>query len=138
MGKTKLGVSVLCLTVAMYLAGLFAGSIAMLLLAGYILLREDDLGLKKAAVRTVTVYFGFALLSQLVGLIPGVLDFLQDCAILFEGSFDHYKVDRVFYVLQDVLGLAETVVFLMLIFCAARQKAITVPVVDRYVETHMA
>ena len=48
MQKTKIGISVGVMGAVMYFASLFGGYIPMLLLAGYIFLKEENIWLQKA------------------------------------------------------------------------------------------
>lgn len=82
MQKTKLGVSVAVLGAAMYFTGLFSGYIVAVVLAGYILLMEENEWLKKTAVKAVALMIAFSLLSTLLGLIPGVINFIDSIFII--------------------------------------------------------
>lgn len=56
--KTKLGISVGLLGTMVYFAALFGGYTPVILLAGYVLLFEENEWLKKAAIKAVAL-FGF-------------------------------------------------------------------------------
>ncbi len=55
MQKTKIGISVGVMGAVMYFASLFGGYIPMLLLAGYIFLKEENIWLRKAAFNAVAL-----------------------------------------------------------------------------------
>ena len=57
MQKTKIGISVGVMGAVMYFASLFGGYIPMLLLAGYIFLKEENIWLRKAAFKAVAGIF---------------------------------------------------------------------------------
>ena len=62
MQKTRLGISVGLLGAATYFAGLFSGLLAALLLAGYVLMFEENEWLRRSVVKaiTLTILFQFA------------------------------------------------------------------------------
>lgn len=137
MQKTKLGVSVAVMGAAMYFFGLFSGYTAMLLFAGYVLLMEENEWLKKTAVKAVATMVAFSLLSVLIGLIPNVFDLIQDICVLFGGEVNFSVIFRIQNLLNSVLRLMETIVFLLLGLKALRQGTIKVPVVDNLVNKSM-
>lgn len=76
MQKSKLGVSVGLLGAALY----FLGAISILpafLLAGYVLIAEDNEWLKKAAVKMVIIVITFNVLIIAVGLFQNVFSSLN-------------------------------------------------------------
>lgn len=137
MQKTKLGVSVAVVGAAMYFFGFFSGYVATLILAGYVLLLEENEWLKKTAVKAVATMLVFSLLSVLIGLIPNVFDLIQDVCDLFGGDVSFLVIYRIQNLLNSALRLLETVVFLFLGLKALRQGTIKVPVVDNLVNKSM-
>lgn len=137
MQKTKLGVSVAVVGAAMYFFGYFSGYTAMLLLAGYVLLMEENEWLKKTAVKAVATMVVFSLLSVLIGLIPNVFDFIRDICDLFGGYVSFSVIFKIQNLLNSALRLVEAIVFLLLGLKALRQGTIKVPVVDNLVNKSM-
>ena len=79
MQKAKLGISVGLLGAAIYLTALSGSLLGLLVLAGYVLLAEENAWLKRTAIKAVVTFIAFALigvgidvLQELVGMI-GVL-----------------------------------------------------------------
>lgn len=130
MQKAKLGVSVGLVGAALYFFGLFNGYLAMGLLAGYVLLVEEDAWLRKQAVRAVALLVCFSLLSTLIGLIPDFLGLIGDVVNLFEGSFSYSVVSKIVRLLQDILSFVKIILFLLLGFKALGQTSLKLPVVD--------
>lgn len=137
MQKTKLGVSVAVLGAAMYFTGLFSGYIITIILAGYILLMEENVWLKKAAVKSVALMIVFSILSAVLGLIPDVIGFVDSIFNIFGGSFRISILTNIIYMLRDGLDLVEKVLFLLLGLKALNQGTIKVPVIDKLVEKCM-
>lgn len=137
MQKTKLGVSVAVMGAAMYFFGYFSGYTAIALLAGYVLLMEENEWLKKTAVKAIATMVVFSLLSVLIGLIPNVFSLIQDICVLFGGEVNFSVIFRIQSLLNSALRLVEAIVFLLLGLKALRQGTIKVPVVDNLVNKSM-
>lgn len=137
MQKTKLGISVAVMGAAMYFMGLFSGYFAVVVLAGYVLLMEENEWLKKTAVKVLTLMIAFSLLSALIGLIPDLISFINDICNIFDGTFSIPVISKIIYMLRSGLSLVETVLFLFLGLKALHQGTVKVPVVDKLVNKSM-
>lgn len=134
MQKTKLGVSAALLGAALYFSGLFSGYVITIILAGYVLLMEDNLWLKKAAVKTVALMMAFSVILAVLGLIPGLVNFIDDIFNIFNGNFSVRFVTNIITMLRSGISLIETVVFLLLGLKALNQGNIHIPVIDKLVD----
>ena len=85
MQKTKLGISVGLLAAIVYFLGLFSGYVATIVLVGYILIVEDNAWLKKTSVKAVVLMLGFSLVYSVLGLIPGLISFINSLVNIFGG-----------------------------------------------------
>lgn len=137
MQKTKLGISVAVLGATIYFTGLFSGYLITIILAGYILLMEENVWLKKAAVKSVALMICFSILSAVLGLIPDVIGFVDSIFNIFGGSFRISVLTNIVYMLRDGLNLVEKVLFLLLGLKALNQGTVKVPVIDKFVEKCM-
>ena len=137
MQKTKLGVSVGLLGAAVYFMGLFSGYLAPVLLAGYILLFEENEWLKKTAVKAISLMVLFSLLIAVVDLIPDVMAFINNIASAFGGNFYIAFVSGLANAVITAIGIIEKLLFIGLGFKALGQGTITVPVVDNLVNKYM-
>lgn len=137
MQKTKLGVSVAVLGAAVYFAGLFSGYTITIIMAGYILLMEENVWLKKSAVKSVALMIAFSALSVLLGLIPDAVGVIDDIVGIFGGSFYISVLTNIFYMLRSALSLLQKVLFLILGLKALNQGTIKVPVIDKLVDKCM-
>ncbi len=136
MEKTKLGISVGSMGALMFLISLVGGYVAAIVVAGYILLREDNRWLKETAIKAVTVLAGFGLLSALIGLIPEAFGFIQGITQLFHGYLDVSVIYQFFNVLTTLLAIVKTVVFVLLAGKALKQQTISLPVIDLLLKKH--
>ena len=137
MQKTKLGITVGLMGAAVYFMGLFGGYIATVVLAGYILLFEENAWLKKAAVKSVAIMMAFSLISVLIHLIPNAIGFIDSICNLFNGNFHIIFISKIINILESVITIAERVLFLVLGFKAFNQGNISVPVIDKVINKHM-
>lgn len=139
MQKTKLGISVGLLGAALFFACYFAGysyNIAIIL-AGYILLFEENVWLKRAAVKGVALMFAFSLLAALIQFIPNIIDFIDSIFNVFGGNFSIDFIDNILNVAHHALGLIEKVLFIVLGFKALNQGTVRIPVIDNLVNKYM-
>lgn len=140
--KTKLGISVGLLGAATYFTGFFGGYVIAGILAGYILLVEENVWLKKTAVKAVALLIGFSLLSAVVNLIPNIFDFIETLIRIFDQYFVFEAeifavIDRLVSFVLTALNLVEKVVFIVLGLKALNQGTIKIPVIDNLVNKYM-
>ena len=137
MQKTKLGISVGLLGAALFLSCLFGGYTIAIILAGYILLFEENVWLKKATVKGVALMFGFAFISSVIYLIPNAITFIDSICNVFGGDFYISFVSNVIDVIDNVLGIAEKLLFIVLAIKAFNQGTVKIPVIDSLVNKYM-
>ena len=89
MQKTKLGISVGLLGAVLYFTGLFSGYIVAVLIAGYILLCEENEWLRKSAVKALGVMIAFSLMTTVINLIPNALSFIDEIVSIFAKYFQY-------------------------------------------------
>ncbi len=137
MQKTRLGITVGLMGAALYFSGLFGGYVITIILAGYVLLCEENAWLKKAAVKTVAIMMGFSLLGSLIYLIPNAIGVIDSVLNVFGGNLYLAFVSNIIDVLDKVLVLAEKLLFIILGLKAFNQGNISVPVVDKLINKYM-
>lgn len=128
--RTKFGISVGLLASIMYLAPVFGGVTVLILIAGYCLVAEEEVFLKKAALKAILVYIGFSFLIKLVGIIPMAFGNLTDWTYLY-GIHIFFGMIRNFG--QGIVGLLrllQTLCFLVLAYQAYRLGDIKLPIID--------
>ena len=135
--KTKLGISVGLLGALLYFAALFGGYIPVILLAGYVLLAEENEWLKKTAVKAVVVLVSFSFLLALLNLIPDCLSWVNSLVSVFKGSFNYSIVSSIMNVLTKAINIIRTCLFLILGAKAFNQGTVAVPVADKIVNKHL-
>lgn len=138
MQKTKLGVSVGVVGAAAYFMGYFSGYTVALLLAGYILLFEDNLWLKKTVVKAVALMVIFSFTSAIVSFVPNILGFVGDVAYIFGASFSIDLLYLIANAVDSAINITEKALFLLLGVKALGQRTIGISFVDDLIDKSMA
>lgn len=137
MQKTKLGISVGLLGAAIYFTGLFSGYLVAVLLAGYVLLCEDNQWLKRSAVKAISVMVAFSFLITVVNLIPNAISVIDSIVSMFGGNFYIAFISNLVNAVVAALNIIEKLVLLGLGVKALNQGTIAVPVVDNLINKYM-
>lgn len=137
MQKTKLGISVGLIGAIIYFAGLFSGILAMVVIAGYVLLAEENEWLKKSAVKAITLSVTFSVLITVLGLIPDVIGIVDSFLNIFNINFYIPMINSIISLLKSIVNFVETLVFLGLGLKALNQGTIEIPVVDDLIKKYM-
>ena len=137
MQKTKLGITVGLLGSAMYFMGLFSGYFAVVLLAGYVLLFEQNAWLRRSAVKAIALMILFSLLGTVLNLIPDVCNVINNFSSIFNGRFSIVALDRFFAALVSVINVIEKILFMGLGLKALSQGTIVIPMIDKFISKHM-
>lgn len=132
MEKTKLGLSVPVASALVYLLMLFGGYTGGLLAIGYILLWEENEGLKKHAITALLVAVSVSTVNILIGLLPEVVDVLQIFASLFNSYMEASAVSSLTGILYALLSLVKTVVFLMLALNAYKGRYVKLGFIEKF------
>lgn len=137
--KTKAGVSATLLAAGVYFAALFGSYVPVVLLAGYILIAEDNQWLRRTAVKATILMIVFDLLGLALNFIPNYfLDFIYDIVRTFNGHFDYSVVSNIFVILSDVLRICEVILFVALGFMSLKMKDIKLGAVDKLTDDSTA
>ena len=136
--KTKLGISTTAYAAGVFLLALFGGYIPLIIAAGYVLIAEEDMWLKKTVVKAFVLQVAFSLLALLVNAIPTLMAFLNSIFLLFNGNFSFIFVSRFFAILDEALDICRDVVLVVSAFFALKEKTLSIGFIDRFVEKHFS
>ena len=134
--KSKLGISLGLLGALACFAACFGSYIAVLLVAGYVLLFEESEWLKKTAVKAVALMVCVDVLTAVLNLVPDLLGWVQQWVVLFDGEFTYTAVRRIFSILTTAVSICQTVLFLFMGVKALNQGTVRIPVVDKLIDRH--
>ena len=133
MQKAKLGISVGLLGAAIYLTALSGSLLGLLVLAGYVLLVEDNQWLRLSAVKAVAVYLFFTFVIQAVGYVPDVLGIIS----VFNAYISVPVLNDIVTLVKDLIYLAEKIFLMVLGVKALNQGTVAVPFVDKLVVKYL-
>lgn len=137
MQKTKLGISVGLLGAAIYFMGLFSGYLVVFVLAGYVLLCEENSWLRKCAVKAVFVMAVFSLMVAVLNLVPDIFSFINNIFSMFGGSFYVPFISNLINAIVVALNFIEKLLMIGLGVKALNQGTIAVPVIDKLISKYM-
>lgn len=137
MQKTRLGISVGLLGAAIYFMGLFSGYLVAVVLAGYVLLFEENSWLRKSAVKAVSVMAVFSLLITVLNIVPNAISFVDNVVSIFGGSFHVAFLSNLISAAVAALNIIEWLLMIGLGVKALNQGTIAVSVVDKLINKYM-
>ncbi len=137
MQKTKLGISVPLLAAAVCFAAVFGGYVATIILAGYVLLKEEDAWLRKTSVKAIAVMMLFSFFSTIVSFVPDIVSIVNNLCTIFNSSFEIDKLSQVVYLVKGVLTLIESLILIIMGYKALKYTDMNVSVVDKIVDNNM-
>lgn len=130
MEKTKLGLPVSLMAAIMCLGAWFGGYVIAIVMAGYILMVEEDKFLKSVAVKAIVLMLAFSVASVLINFIPSLVSLLESFISIFTVYFNINIIHRIFDFFSSVLSVAKTVVFLLFALASYNKKSVKIPLVD--------
>lgn len=137
MKTTKLGISVGFMGAILCCMGLFSGYFITIAAVAYVLIREENMWLRKTAVKVLALTFVFPLLHTLIGFLPDMVNFIDDVMYLFDDYFKVEKLAEIVTVLKDIVNITEYVVFIVIGVFALSQRTIKIPLVDSLIDKHI-
>lgn len=135
--KTKLGISIALVGAAMYFLGAISFTPAVLL-AGYVLIVEQNEWLKRQAAKMIGVVVVFGVLSIAVGWIDDVVYMLGIIVRWFSKDTYLSVPANLTTLCQYIITLAKEVFLLMMGFMALGMKNVKLGVVDKQLDKFMS
>lgn len=135
--KTKLGISIALVGAAMYFLGMFSFTPAVLL-AGYVLIAEDNEWVKRQAARMIGVVLLFGLLSIAIGWIDEFVAILNIIVRWFNDEVYLKVPASLTGLVQYIISIAKEVFLLVMGIMALGMKSIKFPIVDKLLDKFMS
>lgn len=130
MEKSKLGIPVPVLAAVCGLLCVYGGYLIAGLLVGYVLLKEENLELKRTCAKFFAIMLAFSVASSLINLIPNLVELLRSLLWIFEEDMELGGFFNVFNFLGSVLNTVERWLLLILSVLALLGKSVKLPVLD--------
>ena len=134
--KSKLGITVGLFGAGIYLGNLIGGTLAAIILVGYVLMFEENEWLRITVVKAAVISMAFSMLAVAIGLIPDAIEMFEDMLSIFNGSVDLYKVNKVAYLFRDAVYFAKTLLLILLAKKALNQGTIKIGLIDGIIQKH--
>ncbi len=135
--KTKLGISIALVGAAMYFLGMFS-FIPAVLLAGYVLIAEENEWVKRQAARMIGVVLLFGLLSIAIGWIDEFVGMLNIVVRWFNDEVYLKVPGNLTGLLQYIISIVKEVFLLVMGIMALNMKSIKFPLVDKLLDKFMS
>lgn len=135
--KTKLGISIALVGAAMYFLGAFSFTPAVLL-AGYVLIAEENDWVKRQAAKMIGVVLLFALLSIAVGWIDDVVSVVNIIVRWFNQDVYLSVPANLTSLCRYIISLAKEVLLLVMGFRALGMKSVKLGFIDRPLDKFMS
>lgn len=137
MQKSKLGISVGLLGAMVYFSGLINGLLLITILAGYVLLVEDNEWLRRTSVKAVVLFVVFSLASIIVSYIPEAINVIDSFVSIFGGSFSIPFVSSLVNFVNDTIMIIKNILFVILGLKALNQGTIVIATIDKMLKKYM-
>ncbi|MDE5590375.1 MAG: hypothetical protein K2J60_14750 [Acetatifactor sp.] len=135
--KTKLGISIALVGAAMYFLGAFSFTPAVLL-AGYVLIAEENEWVKRQAAKMVGVVVLFSLLSIAVGWIDDVVGVLNIIVRWFNSDVYLSVPANLTSLCRYIITIAKEVLLLVMGFRALGMKNVKFGLIDKPLDKFMS
>lgn len=141
MKKTKLGITVGLLGAAIYFMAMI-NTLGLIILAGYVLMFEENPWLKKSAVKAVVITVSFSLISVIISLGNDVFGVLNTMIGWVDGPFN-FVLFQLRYpfgietIIRNILSLLENILFIILGIKALKQGSVKIGFIDNIINKHM-
>lgn len=127
--KTKLGISAGALGAVLYFTALFGGYVPLFIAVGYVLIKEENVFVRKTAFKSVVLLLTFSAVSTLLSSLNEILSIignLLDTFIEVPLNFDD--------ILINIVSLVKTAVFVIFGIMAFKQEDKKNPPIDDAVD----
>lgn len=141
MKSAKLGISVGLIGAVIYFSGILSGSLSgyllTILLVGYVLLCEENLWLKKSALKAISIMITCSVLIAVLNIVPSIFGIVSNVISIFGASVQFTIITGIFGIITGVISLAEKVLLIVLGVKAFNQGTVKIPFIDDFVNKYI-
>lgn len=101
------------------------------------LIFEENVWLKKSAVKAVMIIILFTTLAVAINLIPDLISMVSNIVTVFKGSFEIRPLTYIISAVIIMINITEKIILIGLGAKALKQSTISVPIVDKMIEKYM-
>ncbi|NLC18896.1 MAG: hypothetical protein GX757_06675 [Clostridiales bacterium] len=139
MKKTRLGITVGLLGASIYFMSMVS-ILGLIILAGYVLLFEENPWLKKSAVKAVIITVAFSLISMLISMGNNAFAILNTMISWTPVNLLKFQFKYPFgleTIIRNGLSILENILYLILGIKALKQGSIKIGFIDNFINKHM-
>lgn len=137
MQKTKLNISVGLLGAIIYFSCIFGGYSAIFILAGYVLLFEDNEWLRKTCLKAILLLITFSTLSALLNLIPNTIYIINSIVSIIGITISTSSLTTLFDAIIRAIAIIQNVIFILIGIKALNQGTLSIPFVDSLLDKYL-
>jgi len=143
MEKSKLGISINLFAALLFFIGAAGGSFSIVIAAGYVLLLEQSLNLKKTAVQALILTILFGILSVAITWLTNPLSYFLSSLNYYRYNNDgtlnyiYHYLNNLPYILNIIVRGIGDVILIILGFRAYKGKEIKIKWIDNILEKHL-
>ena len=134
MEKTKFGVSVGLVAAITYLVAMFGGYLATIVIAGYVLIFEENAFLRRSVTKALGLLLASSLLALVFAFIPNVCIYISNIVTLSGGFFSYMKVLSVIEIFTGIIDFAISALFLTLAGMAFTGGKVDIPLFNKLID----
>ncbi len=134
MEKTKFGVSVGLVAAITYLVAMFGGYLATIVIAGYVLIFEENAFLRRSVTKALGLLLASSLLALVFAFIPNVCIYISNIVTLSGGIFSYFKVLSVIEIFTGIIDFAISALFLALAGMAFTGGKVDIPLFNKQID----
>ena len=131
---TRLGIKASALATIMCISAMALGYVSTVLIAGYILLAEQDKMLRNTALKSLAIICLAAIGITAINLLPNFIGWISDFVGIFDGSLRIGILSLICSWLVGTVNLAETVILAIMAFMAFKGKELSIPFIDKFLK----
>lgn len=132
MEKTKFGLSASIMGALVFFLAQFGGFTPLLLVAGYILIAEDSVQLKKHAVTALAILLCASAATYAVNLLPSLIELLFSFLRIFKVDVYFTLFNRIVEFLDGSIYFTRGALLVLLGILTLLKKNINIPLVDKF------
>ena len=139
--KSRLGIHIGFLACICFLAAQFGGIVPITLLAGYVLICEENDFLRMSALKAFLIVLFVSVLNFLIGVLPDIIFELFDRISRIFGADTPFgnlsainKIEQIFNFFIWIVNTCKALLLLLLAFLACRIKTVNVPIIDNLID----
>lgn len=136
--KTKLGVSIALVGAAMYFLGAISFTPAILL-AGFVLIMEQNDWVRRQAAKMIAVVVFFGALSIMVGWLDDICSILNIIVHWFDKTANYlYIPANLTSLCQYIITMVKEILLIVMGFMALNMKGIRIGIIDKLLDKFMS